>query len=54
MYPQCDNATEAEQLVRWVKFPPMGRRGFDGANADVLIYHNRFRNTLPKPINEMS
>ncbi|MDG2384805.1 MAG: aldolase/citrate lyase family protein [Pirellulaceae bacterium] len=35
MYPQCDTATEAAEVVRWCKFPPMGRRGFDGANADV-------------------
>ncbi|MCA9198096.1 MAG: aldolase [Planctomycetales bacterium] len=38
MYPQCDNAAEAEQLVQWIKFPPMGRRGFDGANADVPYF----------------
>ena len=35
MYPQCDDADEVAELVRWCKFPPLGRRGFDGANADV-------------------
>lgn len=35
MYPQCDSADEAAELVRWCKFPPLGRRGCDAANADV-------------------
>ncbi|MCA9214933.1 MAG: aldolase, partial [Planctomycetales bacterium] len=35
MYPQCDDADEAAQVVHWSKFPPQGRRGCDAANADV-------------------
>ena len=34
MYPQCDSASEAQKLVHWTKFPPVGRRGCDAANAD--------------------
>lgn len=35
MYPQCDDAAEAAEVVHWSKFPPTGRRGCDAANADV-------------------
>ncbi|MCC7083559.1 MAG: aldolase [Pirellulales bacterium] len=35
MYPRCDSAEEAAEVVRWAKFAPLGRRGFDGAGADV-------------------
>ncbi len=35
MYPRCDNADEARQVVRWSKFAPLGTRGFDGGNADA-------------------
>ena len=34
MYPQCDSAEEAADLVRWTKFAPQGRRGVDGAGPD--------------------
>jgi 4-hydroxy-2-oxoheptanedioate aldolase len=34
MYPRCDNAAEAAEVVTWAKFPPFGRRGCDGAGAD--------------------
>jgi 4-hydroxy-2-oxoheptanedioate aldolase len=34
MYPRCDNAAEAAEVVRWSKFAPLGERGFDGANPD--------------------
>ena len=34
MYPRCDDAREAAEVVGWMKFPPEGRRGFDGANPD--------------------
>jgi len=37
LYPRCDDATEAAEVVRWAKFAPLGERGFDGGNAD-----NRF------------
>jgi len=34
MYPRCDNAAEASQVVRWAKFAPMGERGIDTAGPD--------------------
>ncbi len=34
MYPRCDNAAEAAEVVRWAKFPPLGERGCDAANPD--------------------
>jgi 4-hydroxy-2-oxoheptanedioate aldolase len=34
MYPRCDNAAEAAEVVRWAKFAPLGERGCDSANAD--------------------
>lgn len=34
MYPRCESAEEAEELVRWAKFAPQGLRGVDGANGD--------------------
>lgn len=34
MYPRCNNVEEAEEVVRWAKFAPLGERGFDGGNAD--------------------
>lgn len=35
LYPRCDNAEEAAEVVRWAKFAPQGQRGADGANADM-------------------
>lgn len=35
MYPRCESAEEAAEVVRWAKFAPLGRRGFDGSNPDV-------------------
>jgi 4-hydroxy-2-oxoheptanedioate aldolase len=35
MYPRCDDAAEARQVVTWSKFTPLGRRGFDGSNPDM-------------------
>jgi 4-hydroxy-2-oxoheptanedioate aldolase len=34
LYPRCDDAAEARQVVTWSKFAPLGRRGFDGGNPD--------------------
>ncbi len=34
MYPRCESAAEAAEVVRWAKFPPLGERGLDGAAAD--------------------
>jgi 4-hydroxy-2-oxoheptanedioate aldolase len=35
MYPRCDDAAEARQVVTWSKFAPLGKRGFDGGNPDM-------------------
>ena len=34
MYPRCESAEEAAEVVRWARFAPQGERGIDGANAD--------------------
>lgn len=34
MYPRCESAGEAAEVVRWGKYFPLGERGMDGANAD--------------------
>ena len=35
MYPRCQDAAEAKEVVDWIKFAPQGKRGFDGANPDA-------------------
>jgi len=35
MYPRCDSAAEAREVVKWAKYAPMGARGFDGSGADA-------------------
>jgi 4-hydroxy-2-oxoheptanedioate aldolase len=35
MYPRCETAAEAAEVVRWAKFAPLGERGVDGGNADM-------------------
>jgi 4-hydroxy-2-oxoheptanedioate aldolase len=35
MYPRCESAEEAAEVVRWARFAPLGERGVDGANADA-------------------
>ena len=35
MYPRCETAAEAAEVVQWSKFAPLGERGVDGANADA-------------------
>ena len=35
MVPHCRSAAEARQWVEWVRFPPLGKRGLDGAGADA-------------------
>jgi 4-hydroxy-2-oxoheptanedioate aldolase len=34
MYPRCDDAVEAKEVVRWAKFAPLGERGADTSNPD--------------------
>lgn len=35
IYPRCESAAEAAELVKWAKFPPVGQRGIDGGNPDM-------------------
>jgi 4-hydroxy-2-oxoheptanedioate aldolase len=35
MYPRCETAEEAAEVVRWARFAPLGERGVDSANADA-------------------
>lgn len=35
MYPRCDDAAEAAEVVKWAKFAPLGKRGFDGSGPDM-------------------
>ena len=35
LYPRCDDEHEAAEVVKWMKFAPMGKRGFDGGSADM-------------------
>lgn len=35
MYPRCDSAEEAREVVKWAKYAPLGKRGFDGSGPDV-------------------
>lgn len=35
MVPHCRSAEEARQWVEWTRFPPLGKRGLDGAGADA-------------------
>ena len=34
MYPRCESAEEAREVVRWAKFPPLGERGYFSASPD--------------------
>jgi 4-hydroxy-2-oxoheptanedioate aldolase len=35
LYPRCESAEEAAELVRWTRFAPQGQRGYDGASPDM-------------------
>lgn len=35
LYPRCNDAAEAREVVKWSKFAPLGSRGFDGGNPDM-------------------
>jgi 4-hydroxy-2-oxoheptanedioate aldolase len=35
MYPRCDDAKEAAEVVSWLNFAPQGKRGCDGGNPDM-------------------
>ncbi len=34
MYPRCESVAEAQSIVRFAKFPPLGQRGFFSASPD--------------------
>ena len=48
MYPRCDSAAEAAEVVRWARFAPHGERGVDGANADAPYCSAPMRQYLAK------
>jgi 4-hydroxy-2-oxoheptanedioate aldolase len=48
MYPRCDDAAEAAEVVRWAKFPPQGERGIDGANPDMPYLLGSLEDYLPE------
>jgi 4-hydroxy-2-oxoheptanedioate aldolase len=35
LYPRCDDAAEAREVVRWAKFAPQGERGCAGTSPDA-------------------
>lgn len=35
MAPRIRTVRQVNDLIEWIKFPPLGRRGFDGVNADA-------------------
>ncbi|MCC9605537.1 aldolase/citrate lyase family protein [Blastopirellula sp. JC732] len=35
MYPRCCSAEEAAEVVQWMKFAPLGKRGCDASGPDV-------------------
>ena len=37
MYPRCESAAEAREVVRWAKFAPLGQRGIDSGNPDGMF-----------------
>ncbi len=39
LYPRCESADEAREVVKWSKFHPQGERGFDGGSADNNYGH---------------
>ncbi|MAE65956.1 MAG: aldolase [Phycisphaeraceae bacterium] len=39
LYPRCSGAAEAREVVRSMKFPPLGERGLDGGNRDMPFCH---------------
>ena len=53
MYPRCDSAEEAREVVKWAKFAPLGKRGFDGSGPDVP-YLLQPMNTYLKDANEQT
>ena len=37
MYPRCDNAAEAAEVVKWAKFYPLGKRGLTVETRYALL-----------------
>lgn len=48
MYPRCDSAEEAAEVVKWAKFAPIGKRGFDGSGPDVPFLLTPMKEYLPQ------
>lgn len=48
MYPRCDSAAEAAEVVKWAKFAPIGKRGFDGSGPDVPFLLTSMKDYLPR------
>lgn len=46
MLARSDNVEEAKELVKWAKFPPLGRRGVDAVNADADLALADFKEYL--------
>lgn len=40
LYPRCDDAAEAREVVKWAKFAPLGKRGVDGSGPDLPFRFN--------------
>lgn len=52
MYPRCESAEEAAEVVRWAKFAPLGERGVDAANADAPYCFMPLKSYLESANNE--
>ena len=50
MYPRCESAEEARQIVRHAKFPPLGERGYFSASPDNPYCLTRIEEYLPHDI----
>jgi len=54
MYPRCESAAEAAEVVRWARFAPKGERGVDSANADAPYCFMPLREYLTMANEEIS
>lgn len=52
LYPRCESAAEAREVVRWSKFAPLGTRGFDGGNPDMPYCQMEFAEYVRKANDE--
>ena len=55
MYPRCDDAAEARQVVTWSKFAPLGRRGLRRRQPRHAVLHDADRRaTSARPTSRRS